>query len=289
MSAYWKIPLQALVLLVGILVFVFYQFTPPPLLFNPAHERAVSAGEPAAYASLSERYTQSLAARQDAATTLASDGSEGARATFRSAVSRADSVRTEALQLAATVTGQPSRDVNYIMPRFVLDHLPLGLAGLFIAAVLVAAMSSIAAELNALSTASVIDFYRRWVRPEATDSHFLVASRAATVFWGGFACVVATYAAGLGSLIEVVNRFGSYFYGSILGVFLLAMIPRAGGAGAFAGLLAGMATVWYTDRTTSIAFLWLNVVGAVTVVAVGLAMSLIVPREPRARLEGGHA
>jgi Na+/proline symporter len=207
-------------------------------------------------------------------------------------------VRTEALQLAATVTGQPSRDVNYIMPRFVLDHLPLGLAGLFIAAVLAAAMSSIAAELNALSTASVIDFYRRWVRPEATDSHFLVASRAATVFWGGFACVVATYAAGLGSLIEVVNRFGSYFYGSILGVFLLAMIPRAGGAGAFAGLLAGMATVWYTDRTTSIAFLWLNVVGAVTVVAVGLAMSLIVPREPRApreprepraRLEGGHA
>ena len=85
----------------------------------------------------------------------------------------------------------------------------------------------------------MIDFYRRWVRAEATDAHFLNVSRAATGFWGIFACVVATYAANLGSLIEVVNRFGSFFYGSILGVFLLAMIPRARALGAFVGLIAG--------------------------------------------------
>src|SRR5690606_28051130 len=110
---------------------------------------------------------------------------------------------------------------------FVLEELPIGLAGLFIAGVMAAAMSSIAAELNALATASVIDFYRRWVRPEADDAHYLAVSKGATAFWGIFACVVATYAVSLGSLIEVVNRYGSFFYGSILGVFLLAMVPLA--------------------------------------------------------------
>jgi hypothetical protein len=103
----------------------------------------------------------------------------------------------------------------------------LGLAGMFIAAVLAAAMTAIAAELNSLSTATVIDFYRRWARPEGTGDHYLMVSKAATGVWGIFACIVATYAASLGSLIEVVNRFGSFFYGSILGVFQLAMMPRA--------------------------------------------------------------
>ena len=136
-------------------------------------------------------------------------------------------MRTEALTLASTVTGEASRDVNYVMPDFVLNHLPLGMAGIFIAAVMAAAMSSIAAELNSLSTATVIDFYQRWYRPQAIDSHYLLVSKVATAFWGLFACFVAVQAGNLGSLIEVVNRFGSFFYGSILGVFLLAMIPRA--------------------------------------------------------------
>jgi Na+/proline symporter len=182
-------------------------------------------------------------------------------------------VRTEALALAGRVTGQPTRDVNYVMPRFVLDVLPLGFAGLFIAAVMAAAMSSIAAELNSLSTATVIDFYRRWFRPEANDAHYLRVSKAATFFWGIFACLVATYAVSLGSLIEVVNRFGSFFYGSILGVFLLAMIPRARARGAFVGLLAGMGTVAAVSfGFPEVSFLWHNVIGAVAVVAVGLAV-----------------
>ena len=138
---------------------------------------------------------------------------------------------------------------------------------------LAAAMSSIAAELNSLSTATVIDFYRRWVRPEAPDAHFLKVSKLATLFWGAFACVVATYAASLGSLIEVVNRFGSFFYGSILGVFLLAMVPRATAAGAFVGLLVGMGSVAaITFGAPEVSFLWHNLIGAVVVVAVGLAV-----------------
>jgi solute:Na+ symporter, SSS family len=127
-----------------------------------------------------------------------------------------------------------------------------------------------------LSTASVIDFYRRWVRPVASDEHFLIVSRVATGLWGIFACIVATFAVNLGSLIEVVNRFGSFFYGSILGVFLLAMIPRARAAGAFVGLIAGMSVVGAVNfGAPSVAFLWHNVIGAVTVVIVGMLISAI--------------
>jgi SSS family transporter len=287
MSAYWKIPLQALVLLMGVLVFVFYLFQAPPLLFNPAHERQVREQEPAALAAIQQRFDRAVQEQERAALALADAGGTGdgaveqAAAAFREREAEVVAIRNEALELAGRVTGEPTRDVNYIIPRFVLDQLPLGLAGLFIAAVMAAAMSSIAAELNSLSTATVIDFYRRWVRPEGSDSHYLLVSKVATGFWGIFACIVATYAVSIGSLIEVVNRFGSFFYGSILGVFLLAMIPRARGAGAFFGLIAGMAAVGaVTFGAPRISFLWHNVIGAVTVVAVGMLISLLIGPRP---------
>jgi solute:Na+ symporter, SSS family len=273
-SAYWKIPLQALVLMFGVLVFVFYQFHPQPLLFNPAQERVVQAAAPQVYADMKARFDAS-----------------------NNRFER-EAIRGTALQLAARVTGQRASDVNYIIPRFVLDHLPIGLAGLFIAAVIAAAMNAISGELNSLSTTSVIDFYRRWIKPEGTDAHFLVVSRMATALWGIFACVVATYAANLGSLIEVVNRFGSFFYGSILGVFLLAMIPRAGALGAFVGLITGMSVVasvnfglpqfwvaWH-GYAPKIAYLWQNVIGAVTVVVVGMLISQFRPRAAVPTLPG---
>jgi len=281
MSAYWKIPLQALVLLVGVLVFVFYLFQAPPLLFNPADERAVRRAEPGALAALETRYGGVLAERRAAVEVVARarDGGDGPAVTvaldrFKARDADVETVRGEALALAERVTGEPSRDVNYVMPWFVLHHLPLGLVGIFIAAVLAAAMSSIAAELNSLATVTVIDFYRRWVRPEGSDGHYLLVSKAATGLWGVFACVVATFAATLGSLIEVVNRFGSFFYGSILGVFLLAMIRRARPVGAFVGLIAGMAAVAAVNfGAPSVSFLWHNVIGAVTVVGVGILLS----------------
>ncbi len=275
MSAYWKIPLQALVLLVGVLVFVFYLFQAPPLLYNPAHERSVRQAVPEEFAALETRFGQAFATRDVAARALADTRDDGDRTAFLASEAEVTAVRAEALAMAQRVTGESARDVNYIIPRFVLDHLPLGLVGIFIAAVMAAAMSSIAAELNSLSTATVIDFYRRWVRPEASDAHFLTVSKVATGLWGLFACVVATYAATLGSLIEVVNRFGSFFYGSILGVFLLAMVPRTRALGAFVGLLAGMSVVAaVTFGAPSVSFLWHNVIGAATVVVVGVLLSL---------------
>ena len=285
MSAYWKIPLQALVLIVGVLVWVFYLFTPGPLLWNPAAEARVQAEAPAEYQALQGRYADAITIRTQEARAAAIAGTEAepAREAFVASEAAVTAVRGEALELVTRVTGEPSRDVNYIIPRFVLDWLPLGLAGIFIAGVIAAAMSSIAAELNSLSTASVIDFYRRWWRPDGSEAHLLAVSKISTGLWGLFACVVATYAANLGSLIEVVNRFGSFFYGSILGVFLLAMVPRTRGPGAFFGLLAGMAAVATVSfGLPEVSFLWHNVIGAVTVLAVGIAISALPPRSATA-------
>lgn len=274
MSAYWKIPLQALILLIGILVFVFYLFRPQPLLFNPGHAAAVAQADPVAWSALDQRYQAALGIRTQAAHDLARAARDPvADEAFRAADRDVQQLRSQALERATTVTGEGSRDVNYIIPHFVLNELPLGLAGVFIAAVMAAAMSSIAAELNSLSTSTVIDFYRRWVRPEGSDAHYLRVSKWATGAWGVFACVVATYSASLGSLIEVVNRYGSFFYGSILGVFLLAMWKRATARGAFFGLIAGMSAVAAVSfGAPSVSFLWHNVVGAVTVFVVGAAL-----------------
>ncbi|MGH7615737.1 MAG: sodium:solute symporter [Gemmatimonadaceae bacterium] len=259
-SAYWKIPLQALVLLVGVLVFVYYQFHPQPLLFNPAQERAVRMVAPAQFARIQARFDSS------------------------NVLFEREALRGEALDLAGRITHQSPNDVNYIIPRFVIDHLPIGLAGLFIAAVIAAAMNAISGELNSLSTTTTIDFYRRWIRSEGTDAHFLTVSRIATGFWGIFACIVATYAVNLGSLIEVVNKYGSFFYGSILGVFLLAMAPRAKATPAFIGLLVGMTAVYSVWHwAPQISYLWYNVVGATTVFVVGGLLSMVIPAPSSAR------
>ncbi|MEO5510563.1 MAG: sodium:solute symporter [Longimicrobiales bacterium] len=288
MSAYWKIPLQAMILMIGILIFVFYVFQRPPLLYNPAHESAVRAAAPADLAALESRYDAALTSRLAAASMVAgtkrhTPASHEAESAFRAAESDVNELRTAALKLAGDVTHEGTRDVNYIIPRFVLTQLPLGMAGIFIAAVMAAAMSSIAAELNSLSTSTVVDFYRRWYRPEETDENLLRVSRIATLVWGIIACVVATYAATLGSLIEVVNRFGSYFYGSILGIFVLAMIPMARAWPAFIAMIAGMSAVAAVSYgAPSISFLWHNVVGALTVVVVGVFLSAIAPDRNRA-------
>ncbi|MDX2184833.1 MAG: sodium:solute symporter [Gemmatimonadaceae bacterium] len=284
MSAYWKIPLQALILMIGVLIFVFYVFVRPPLLFNPVHDAKVKAAEPQQYEVLDARYGAALGARTSAARQVAMERTPDTRALLKSADSSVNAVRAEALSLVTKVTGESKpRDVNYIIPHFVRTQLPVGLAGLFIAAILAAAMSAVSAELNSLASASVIDFYRRWVKADASDDHYLMISKGATAFWGLCACVVATYAASLGSLIEVVNRFGSFFYGSILGVFLLAMVKRSTALGAFVGLIVGMGTVFAVSTwLPSVAFLWHNVIGAVTVFVVGTLLSVARPAVPDA-------
>jgi Na+(H+)/acetate symporter ActP len=285
MSAYWKIPLQVIVLLVGVLVYVFYVYNPPPLLFSSNEaERLRSGGSAPAYAALQAEFDAAFEARRAAAEGVEAARSSGdpvrvnlAKVVFRDRQNVIDDVRRRASTLVRETSGNRNfSDVNYIIPTFILTHLPIGLIGLLIVAIIMTATDTIAGELNSLSTATVIDFYKRRLRPAATDAHYLAVSKVATGLWGLFACGVAVWAAQLGSLIEVVNKFGSFFYGSILGVFILAVgFRRATGTGAFVGLMAGMGSVAWVAAYTTVAFLWQNVVGAVGVVIVGVIVSEI--------------
>ena len=205
---------------------------------------------------------------------------EPARA-FQEEDARLKKMRTSAIALVRETTPDKNyNDVNYVFPTFITTALPIGLIGLWIVAIITAATDSIAAELNSLATVSVMDFYRRYFRREAPDHHYVLTAKVATAFWGMFAGMVAIYASTLGSLIEVVNKFGSYFYGSILGVFLLAFFVRAAnGTGAFVGLIAGMGAVrWVALARPDISFLWHNVIGAVVVVAIGSVVSAVAGR-----------
>jgi Na+/proline symporter len=273
MSAFVKIPLQLLVLSIGVLVFIFYLFQAPPMLFNRSYDTQVVAGPHAAeYQRLQQRFDEAVALRQGAA-------EHGSRDEFLASDEVVRNIRARAVTIVKDTTGDTRfADVNYVFPTFITTRMPIGLMGLLIAAIFAAAMSASAGELNALATATIIDFYRRHFVKDSTDAHYLLVSKLATIGWGLFACVVAIYAANQGSLIEVVNRYGSFFYGSLLGVFMLAIISkRATSTGALVGLVSGMAvvlTVAFSPWTKDIAFLWHNLIGAVVVVIVGMIVSL---------------
>jgi SSS family solute:Na+ symporter len=292
MSAFVKIPLQFVIPLIGVFMFTFYLFQPAPMLFNGVHDQEVrQSARGAEYAGLEQKFQVAQEARRVEAERLGAarrSGDDGAIAqateSFKKSDAEVKAVRGQAVALVRDVTPDKGfGDVNYVFPTFVTSHMPIGLVGLIIAAIFAASMSTIAAELNSLATATVIDLYKRHLVPSGTDAQYLRAAKIATGFWGVFACVVAFYAASLGPLIDVVNRFGSFFYGSILGVFVLAIgTKRATSLGAFVGLFAGMAAVSYAASYTNIAFLWHNVIGCVAVVIVGMLVSLVDPRGRRA-------
>ena len=274
MSAFLKIPMQFLILLIGVLIFVFYQFVTPPMIFNSVAVSKVEAT--AGYNELKAKYESAHEARSAAAIKLVEHASPEDRQHYIAADKTFNEARKSAVELVKTTTGDSSfNDVNYVFPLFVIQNMPIGVIGLIIAAIFAAAMSSISAELNALATASTIDFYRRYFNKDADQKHYVRFGRFATLIWGLFACVVAIYSTNLGSLIEVVNTFGSFFYGSLLGVFVLAVgIKRARARGAFFGLLFGISSVWVTSVYTNIEFLWFNVVGCLVTVAAGYLISL---------------
>jgi solute:Na+ symporter, SSS family len=250
------------------------------MLFNRVYDAQVASGPRAAeYAGLQRAFDREIAARRDAAVRADRDG-------FIASDARVKDIRSQASGIVRSASGDAAySDVNYVFPTFITTRMPVGLVGLRIAAIFAAAMSASGGELNALATATIIDFYKRHFVTAASDAHYLRVSKAATMMWGLFACVVAMYSANQGSLVEVVNRFGSFFYGSLLGVFILAILSRrATAAGAFWGLIAGMAAVLtfaFSPWTRDVAFLWHNLIGAVVVVAVGMAISLIGPAAPR--------
>jgi SSS family solute:Na+ symporter len=280
-TAFLKVPMQFLILLTGVLVFVFFHFHETPLLWNRAElARLEARAAPAELAQVRDEVSAAHRERAQAASAFARARHDGgdvasARDGYLAAQRRMDGAEAGARRLASSVAGRTVNDVNYIFPSYIVDRLRGGLAGLILAVIFAAAMSALAGELNSLATATMVDFYSRFVRVAASPSADLLASRLFTVFWGLFAGLVATQAGQLGSAIEVVNRLGSYFYGPILGVFGLAVLtPRATARGAFYGLFAGEAAVLLVSWLTPLAFLWYNVVGAVTVFVVGLLITV---------------
>ena len=279
-NGFLKVPMQFFILSIGVTLFVFYHFEEPPLVFNTAEVQQVrESGRAGEFESLESRFSTVHGERRAATFDLLQARDAGGDVTAaQSRIEELDAelrgIRSDAKDVVSEVRGATSNDVNYVFPTYLTTYVAPGLLGLLIAVIFAAAMSSLDSELTALSSATVIDFYKRWFRPDATDAHYLQVSRIATFVWGGFALVVALYAGRLGSLIEAVNQIGSLFYGSLLGVFLLAfLVKRANGTGAFVGLLAGMGAVWSVAALTDTSWLWYNVVGAVVVVGVGVVVS----------------
>jgi SSS family transporter len=273
-NAVAKIPVQFFILFLGAIVFVFFVFERPPLLFHPLQLKQVQAS--LEYPGLQSRFDQAFDARKTAARHVkdASDGvaRAAAGAEFRAAQLRLDAAHDDAAKLAG------DNDTNYIFLSFVTRYLPAGVVGLVIGVIFSAAMSAISGEINSLATVTVIDIYKRHFRPDAADRHYLIASRIATAFWGIYAAGFAVTARGFGALIEAVNQVGSLFYGGMLGVFVLAFfVKRVGANGAFAGVIAGEAAIFAAAKFTNIAFLWYNVIGCLVVIGVGLAVSAARP------------
>jgi Na+/proline symporter len=261
-NAVAKIPMQFFILFTGAMVFVFYTFTQPPITFNAkAHKELQLTSE---YGGAAKEHQNAWEQRRRAAKAYLERHDERHLIAYRSANEQLEVARKKA----------SGNDANYVFLTFVTQHLPDGFVGLIMAAIFAAAMSTISAEVNSLATVSVIDIYRRHIKRDAPDRHYLRASQFFTAFWCGYAILTARYGAGLGSLIEAVNQLGSLFYSCMLGVFVLAFyFPRVTANGAFIGVLVGEAAIFATNRFTDVGYLWYNVIGCVVVITIGVLVS----------------
>lgn len=282
-----KIPMQFLILFIGVMVFVFYVFVQPPVFFNtPAREAAHRTALAPELERVEEAHTRVFEARRDAterflAARDAGDVSaEGAaRAEMVALTAQDKELRDEARAvIAKAVPGAETKDTDYVFLGFVLAFLPEGLVGLLVAVILSAAMSSTASELSALGTTTTVDFWQRSFRPAASDSHVLRASKLFTVAWGLLAVAFATFASLLDNLIQAVNILGSLFYGAILGLFLSAFFQKsARGGGAFWAALVAEAVVLGLFAFSDVGFLWYNVAGCGLVLLLAPVFSRLAP------------
>jgi len=282
----FKVPMQFVILLIGVLLFVFDLFYAPPIFFNTPALKQVQGTEYAAeLASLQSRYDHALDAQRYAASAyvraLEADESveATARARLRDSAAETATLRREAKQLIArALPSAETKDADYVFLGFVLRHVPSGLVGLLIAVILCAAMSSTASELSALGTTTTIDLYRR-LGGGGSARHDLIASKLFTVMWGLVAVAFASFAALLDNLIEAVNILGSIFYGSVLGLFLVAFfVRRVSATPVLVAALVAQATVIALFFTSELGFLWYNVVGCSIVVGLSFVLETLRPR-----------
>lgn len=271
-----KIPMQFLILFIGVMVFVFFQFNQSPIFFNQAvKEKAMLGPEGSQIRQIERAYDELFIQKKEGlqqALSLGGEASEEAFEQVQGLHQQEKELRKEvkALIVQADPLAEP-KDTDYVFITFIMNYLPHGLIGLLLAVIFSAAMSSTAGELNALASTTTVDVYKRSVKKEAGETHYLKSSKLFTVMWGLLAIAFATYASLLDNLIEAVNILGSIFYGTILGIFLVAFYIKSVGANAvfYAALLAELIVI-IIYMTTDLAFLWLNPVGCGLVVLFGL-------------------
>ena len=287
MNGLLKVPMQFFILLVGIMVFVFYQFNTSPLHFNPSAVKTVNeseyAGEYKALEVKKETLDKQLAATQIAFSKAETEQEKQQYATQIKTLNDSENQLREQ-SVAVIKKANPNAETNdkdYVFIHFILTNLPRGLIGLLLAVILSAAMSSTAAELNALGSTTTIDLYKRNV-PGKREKHYVAASRGFTLLWGIIAILVACTANLFDNLIQLVNIIGSIFYGNVLGIFLLAFFVKYVRSKAvfIAALITQIIVIycWYIDLMP---YLWLNLAGCVLVMGIAVLLQVLLPQQKR--------
>ena len=290
-NAIVKVPMQFLILLLGVMVFLFYQFEKPPIFFNqPTYQRAIERGHGPQLSALEAQFDDVFTRKRDALQAMpkaSAEASQALTAQVRELEAQARGIRDNTKKILVEAGANPkSKDSDYVFITFVLQHLPHGVVGLLVAVIFCATMSATSAVLNALGSTSAIDFYRPLLRPKASDHHYVVATRWLTLAWGLVAIAVASFASLVENLIEAGNILGSVFYGSILGLFLVAFFLRnvRGSAVFFAAVIA-QTLVLILFFTSNIGYLWYNLIGCGLVVLVApLLQRALFRNEPSAEI-----
>lgn len=280
LNGFLKIPMQFFILLVGILVFVFYQFEEPPMFFNKNTEK-VWKKNPAYQPLEVEKNNVFLEKKSEELILIRAikQNNEKQIDLSRNRLIRLNENQTQIVTKAKEILVKQNakvetQDTNYIFLRFITDYLPVGLVGFLIAMILLSSMGSMASAFGSLTSTTMVDIYQRFIRPEKSNQHYWWTSKFVTLGWGILCLFVAQFAVNMGSLIEVVNILGSWFYGTILGVFLCAFyLPKTKGTEVFWAAIMAEIIVIYAWKIDLMAFLWLNVLGCLLVILFALTLN----------------
>jgi solute:Na+ symporter, SSS family len=291
MNGFLKIPMQFIILFIGVMVFVFYQFIQPPVIFNQVQTDQLRKSELAPQLEdLEAKYQRNFESGKLAYQDMLSAIDTGDEEKAEMVKSQINSLKSEQFEIrdqvkSLIVQNDPNaetRDTDYVFMRFVMDYLPKGVVGLLFAVIFSAAMSSSSSELNALGSTSTVDLYKRSINKEASDRHYVISSKVFTAFWGLGAILFATYASLFENLIQAVNLLGSLFYGSILGIFMVGFFMKwIKGRAVFIAALLSQALILFIHFKNGtgiwgyvwdIGFLWYNAIGCLAVMLFGLIL-----------------
>jgi solute:Na+ symporter, SSS family len=289
MNGLLKVPMQFIILLIGVLVFTFYQFHTPPVFFNTTEIGYLKDGTyKSEYLELETQHKEIHAQKQIHILSFVDAVHQNDKVEIKKVTKQIRDDNAKALEIRKEVirmieknsAGANTDDSNFVFLTFITEQLPKGIIGLLIAIIFLAAMGSTASGINSLASTTVIDFYKRGIKKDGTDAQYLSASRWATIGWGIFCIVAALFASRIGNLIEAVNVLGSYFYGTILGIFLVAFyMKKVGGNAVFAAACITECIVIVAGYFRVVEFLWLNVIGCLLVMILAGILNKIMPKE----------